>query len=245
MIGPKTHIAISAGRSELAEAAAQFVAQQAEAAVRARGRFSIALAGGSTPKDAYALLANEPLCARIPWRECVILFGDERAVPPGAPDSNFRMATEALLSKVDVRPENVLRMRGEDDPRDAAMAYATALHGAIGEDPIDLVLLGMGDDGHTASIFPDVVDDCRGPEDVVAVYASSKEQWRITLTLSAINKARAVAFLIAGEDKADMLHLVMEQGGGAPPVPSALVHPKDGVLWYFLDRAAAAKIAQK
>jgi len=180
----------------------------------------------------------------MPWDKTIVLFGDERGVPADHADSNFRMASEALLSKVEIPAGNVLRMRGEEDPAAAASQYQADLASTIGDDPIDLVLLGMGDDGHTASIFPEVLDSCRTPEPVTAVHPASKGQWRITLTLDPINRARNVAFLIAGEGKADMLHRVLEQGGGAPPVPSALIRPTAGLLCFFVDQAAAAKIAR-
>lgn len=242
MTAPHTNIAISPDSGALADAAARFVVARAEESLSKTGRFSIALAGGSTPKATYALLSLEPLRSRMPWDKTIVLFGDERAVPADHADSNFRMATEALLSKVDIPAKNVLRMRGEEEPAAAATQYQADLASAIGEDPIDLILLGMGDDGHTASIFPEVLEACRGQQPVVAVYPKSKEQWRITLTLDAINRARNVAFLIAGSGKADMVHRVIEEGGGAPPVPSALIRPDAGALWFFIDQSAAARI---
>lgn len=236
-----TDIITAADRVELARQAASFIIARANEAVAARGRFSIALAGGSTPRATYQQLASPALRNLMPWAHTLVFFGDERAVAPDHPDSNFRMAREALLDNVPLGPESIHRMRGEaTDLAAAAAEYADLLRERLGEPPrLDLVLLGVGDDGHTASIFPDVVDACRGPQWVTAVVSAAKGP-RLTLTLPTLAAARQVVFLIAGADKREVVRRVIERPAGEPAYPSALVQPQSGALTFLLDRDAAA-----
>ena len=238
-----TDIRRSTDRESLARDAARLIVDEAKAAVAERGRFTLALAGGSTPKRTYELLATDELVEEMPWEQVAVFFGDERPVPPDHEESNYRMADEAMLSVVPISLDHVHRMLGEsDDLEAAAIAYATLLHGELGDPPrLDLVLLGIGDDGHTASIFPDVVDDCRGPGWVRAIDSAAKGP-RLTLTYPALNAARHVAFLVGGEGKADVLHRVLREQGGEPPYPSAQVKPSDGKLTFLVDEAAAARL---
>jgi len=226
--------------------AADEVARRAEASVATRGRFAIALSGGSTPRRLYALLADpgEPFRARVPWGRTHVFFGDERHVHPDHPDSNYGMARAALLAKVPLPPGNVHRIRSEDPDADAAARdYERVLRDAVGpgsgEPPrLDLVLLGLGTDGHTASLFPgtDALEEERRL--VVAPWVERLRSRRITLTLPALDAARAVVFLVSGAEKAERVAEVLEGGGAA--LPAARVRPDDGELVWLLDAPAAS-----
>jgi 6-phosphogluconolactonase len=228
-----------------AEAAAEVAARAAEA-VAARGAFTLALSGGSTPRALYALLADpaRAFAARMPWGSTQILFGDERHVPPGHADSNFRMAREALLARVPVPAENVHRIRGElPDAAEAAAEYASELRAVLGGVPeIDLVLLGLGEDGHTASLFPGSPALDERERWVAAPWVERLGAFRITLTLPVLERAREVLFLVAGAAKAAALQSALQGSRGAEPVPAARVRPRDGRLLWLADSAAAARL---
>ena len=231
----------------LAEAAAQAIAECAEEAVAARGRFMVALAGGSTPRHTYERLAQPPWRDRLPWDRTWIFFGDERGVTPDHPDSNYRMANEALLTKVPIPANQIARIRGEaEDPETAATEYGQRLSEVFeckrgGLPRFDLILLGMGVDGHTGSLFPGspVLKEVFRP--VAAVHASAASiPQRFTFTLPVINTAARVMFLVAGGEKAKLLKAVLNEPTSA--LPAALVRPTNGRLTWLLDRAAAALV---
>ena len=229
----------------LAEAAAQAIVEVAREAVQTRGRFTVALAGGSTPRATYERLAQPPLRDRVPWDRTWVFFGDERGVGPQHPDSNFHMADAALLSKVAIPAEQVARIRGEaDDPEAAASEYARRLAEVFeskrGELPrFDLILLGMGVDGHTASLFPGspVLKEVFRPVAAVHAAAAAIPQ-RFTFTFPLLNAAAQVMFLVEGPEKAKVVKAVLGDPGSA--LPAALVRPTDGRLTWRLDRAAAS-----
>jgi 6-phosphogluconolactonase len=229
----------------LAEAAAREVVAAAEAAVAEHDRFTIALAGGATPRASYERLAVPPLRDRMPWTRTWVFFGDERGVGADHPDSNYRMAHEALLSKVPVPPAQVFRIRGEaEDPEEAAAAYARTVaqvfqsrRGALPR--FDLVLLGLGIDGHTASLFPGspVLKEIFRP--VAAVHASAASiPQRFTLTLPILNAAASVIFLVSGAEKAKVVKAAL--GPHAATLPAGMVRPAEGRVLWLVDRAAAA-----
>ncbi len=226
------------------EAAVEFSALANEA-VRARGRFCVALSGGSTPKGLYALLATGVVA--VPWEKIYFFWGDERHVPPDDPESNYRMANEALLSKVPILPDNVFRILGEEkDAQAAARKYEETLVKFFslkaGELPrFDLILLGMGPDGHTASLFPASAALQESHRSVVANWVEQFHTDRITLTLPVLNNAAEVIFLVSGDEKSGILRRVLEGNGGQ--FPSQLVHPKDGMLIWLLDKPAASKLS--
>jgi 6-phosphogluconolactonase len=231
----------------LAEAAARTIGDVARRAVRERGRFMIALAGGATPRLTYMRLAQAPWIDAVPWDRTWVFFGDERGVPPEHPDSNYRMAQETLLGKVPVPPERVFRMAGERaDLDEAAADYARALAAAFGtrrgELPrFDLILLGMGIDGHTASLFPGSPALKEVFRPVVAVHAAAAAvPQRLTLTYPVLNRAAHVVFLVAGAEKARAVKAVLRDGA---PLPAGLVQPEDGRLLWMLDRPAAALLS--
>jgi 6-phosphogluconolactonase len=237
-------IRILKNSQELFEAAAAEFAAQATDAVRARGRFTVALSGGSTPKSLYALLATKP---SIPWDKICFFWGDERHVPPDHPDSNYRMANEALLSKVPLRPENIFRIRAEEKDADAAaLQYEQTMrqffHLSPGEFPrFDLILLGLGPDGHAASLFPESSALNERQRLVVANWVEKFKTYRITFTFPVLNAAAYVIFLASGPGKAAILHEVLENSSAN--LPSQLVRPTDGKVLWLVDSAAASALS--
>jgi 6-phosphogluconolactonase len=228
------------------EAARRFV-ELAQSAVAQTDRvYSVALSGGSTPQRLYELLASPPYSRRIAWDSVHVFWGDERAVPPDDPGSNYRLAREQLLDHVPIPAANVHRIKGELGPPEAAQAYAKELNRFFGTSiPVfDLVLLGMGDDGHTASLFPGSEGVRETSRPVVAVTAQYQDRPadRITLTSPAINSARTVMFLISGSAKAETLQTVL-QGPYQPDVlPAQIVQPASGQLIFLVASDAATKV---
>lgn len=240
---------VFADPAALARAAAEELTRRAVATVRSVGLATIALSGGSTPKTLYALLADEPAFReRLPWAQTHFFFGDERHVPPDHEDSNFRMAREAMLDKVGglLPAANVHRIRGEEtDAAKAAADYGREImaFGGHGQPRFDLVLLGMGPEGHTASIFPGTTP-LRETAPVVSVYVEKLATYRITFTPPLLNNAVAILFLVAGQDKADTLAAVLE-GPSEPdrlPVQGINCTAAGGETLWLLDQAAAAKL---
>ena len=224
---------------ELAQAAASEFAARAAEAIGARGRFAVVLAGGSTPRATYGILASD-YADKIDWNNVHVFFGDERSVPPDHDDSNYKMAREALLDHVPIG--SVHRMQGELPPDEAAEAYERELRDFFGSDDLprfDLVLLGTGDDGHTASLFPETSALEVNDRWVVANPVLKLETTRITLTVPVINAARAVYFLVAGEGKAGPIAEILE--GDPREYPASLIQPENGPTW-MLDRAAASDL---
>jgi 6-phosphogluconolactonase len=235
--------------SAVARAAAEQIASRAERSVAGSGRFSIALSGGSTPKRLYALLADplEPYRARIPWDRVHVFFGDERHVPPDDPQSNYRMANEELLGRVPIPAENVHRVLAERPAEEAASLYEEDLRRAFALSPagiprFDLVLLGMGEDGHTASLFPGTAALAERRRLAVANWVPKFSTFRITLTLPVFEAATAVAFLVAGADKAAPLAAVFDPSSPPDAYPCQLIRPRSGELLWLVDRSAAARV---
>jgi len=231
--------------------AAELFVQAAREAVATSDAFSVALSGGSTPKALYSLLAGDlGLRSQFPWEKTHFFFGDERHVPPDHADSNFRMANEALFSKALVKPSRITRIKGEyEDTEKAALEYEQALRGYFiieqGEFPrFDLVLLGMGDDGHTASLFPGT-KALYAPADRVVVrnWVGKLYTERITLTAPAINQANQVIFLVTRADKALALKAVLEGPYEPEQLPAQLIQPAHGNLLWLVDQAAGALLA--
>jgi 6-phosphogluconolactonase len=232
---------------DLFQAAAEELIHRATAAIAKRGRFALALSGGSTPKSLYQLIAAN--AGKLPWDKMFFFFGDERHVPPTDPESNYRMADESILSKVPIPPANIFRIPAENPDADAAAdTYDETLRKffevAAGEFPrFDLILLGLGPDGHTASLFPETGALREKSRLVVANWVEKLKTHRITLTLPVLNAARCVAFLVSGADKAAMLHEILEGKGGGEKYPSKLVRPSEGNVLWFADRAAASELS--
>jgi 6-phosphogluconolactonase len=245
-------VRVVAGPAELAREAAEEWRTRAHAAVAASGRFAVALTGGSTPRPLYALLADPAAPSReaLPWARTHVFFGDERGVPPDHPDSNYGMARDALLAHVPLAPGNVHRMRGEDDAEAAARAYEEDLRAFFGPAPrFDLLLLGMGPDGHVASLFPGSPALEERSRLVAATStppsAPPPHGRRITLTVPALEAAARVAFLVAGAAKAPAVARALSGERGAGAVPAARVRPVAGTVLWLVDRDAAAGLPRR
>ncbi len=233
---------------ELFEVGAELVAHAAKEATDDRGRFTIALSGGSTPRNLYNLLATNARTS-LPWDRMFFFFGDERHVPPTDKDSNFRMANEAMLSKLPIPEGNIFRVPAENpDAAAAAEAYEQSLRKFFALEPgqlpvFDLILLGLGPDGHTASLFPGTAALQQKSRLVVANRVEKFDTFRITFTLPVLNAARTVAFLVSGTDKAPALQAVLQSDYPGEQYPAKLVHPANGKLIWLVDCAAASGLA--
>jgi len=239
----KVTINIGKDKDELTHRLADRFVSLAQDCVKNSGRYAVALSGGSTPKAFYALLAEPEYGNQVPWKATHLFWGDERCVAHDSPESNYKMAVDALISKVPIPAENVHPTHGQDqDPVAAALKYEKEIVEffklGAGEFPaFDFNLLGMGPDGHTASLFPGSAALEERSRIVVANFVAKFNTYRITLTLPAINNSKNVIFMVAGQDKQEMLKTVLESG---PPVlPSQLIAPAGKLDWY-IDRAAAA-----
>lgn len=229
-----------ADRAAFVEAAAADLVERMVDAIAARGTCRIALGGGSTPRPVYERIAGADLADRIDWSRVHIFFGDERCVPQDHEASNYRMAKLAMVDRLGpARAPHVHRIAGEQPPAEAAQTYTAEL----GDAPLDVVLLGMGDDGHTASLFPGRPEAAERSARVVAACGPNAPTERVSLTLRAINEARAVRFWVTGKDKAARVAEVFQQiESGAPKLPAAQVQPASGDLVWFLDDPAAAAL---
>jgi 6-phosphogluconolactonase len=240
---------ISPTPAEVAKAAAQLFTDAVVNAASARGVARVAISGGTTPKAMFALLAAEPFASQVPWDKLDLFWVDERCVPPDHADSNYRMTKEALLSKVPLSVDRIHRMEGELAPEVAAARYESTIRNAFrlegAQTPtFDLILLGMGDDGHTASLFPHTEGLNDLTHIVIANHVPQKDTWRITLTSPVINQGREVAFLIEGAAKAQVLHDVLLGPFQPDTYPSQIIRPASGRLTLLLDSAAAAKLPE-
>ena len=241
-------VQILADPAALARAAAEDLLHRVTAAVRANGRASVALSGGSTPKALYTLLAQEPAYRqRLPWGATHFFFGDERHVPPDDPTSNYRMAREAMFDALgDLCPAaNVHRIEAEDhDATRVAAAYERELTGFFGDDAprFDLILLGMGPDGHTASLFPGTTGLREADKLVCAAWVDKLSTYRITLTPKVLTQAAALLFLVAGKDKAEVLPIVLEGASEPDRYPSQGISAVAGETLWLVDQTAAAQL---
>lgn len=237
---PVTDIHLFPDAEELAKGATAFVASAAEQSIRKRGRFVIALSGGSTPRRLYELLAE----GEQDWPNWHVFWSDERSVRPDHADSNFGMAKEALLNKAAIPIGNVRRVQTEHPAPVAARRYEEAIRGLLGggKPAFDLVLLGIGEDGHTASLFPGDPAVRERAKLVTACRMEGSGPARVTFTLPLINAARRAVFLAAGEAKAAMVHRAIEPGLRGSDIPAGLVAPNKGSLHWFLSQDAAADL---
>lgn len=234
----------------LSRATAEHFVEGIQSAVAARGIARIAISGGGSPKPVFALLAdpNQPYREAIPWDRLRIFWVDERCVPPESPDSNYGNARALLLDKVPLAPRNIVRIEGELDPEEAASRYEAAIRAHFrlegAEIPtFDVIQLGMGDDGHTASLFPHTEALHEMGRVAVANHVpQQKQSWRATLTWPVINAGREVFFLIEGKPKADPVGRVLQGPYDPETLPSQLIQPQSGKLLFLLDRAAAAHL---
>jgi 6-phosphogluconolactonase len=249
---PAYRLFVVADQTALAKEAAERCDRIAEEAVARAGRFTITLSGGSTPKLLYSLLAAEPYSTRLPWQQTHVFWGDERAVPPGDHDSNFGMAKAALLDRVPIPADRVHRMQAERNDLDlVAREYeaeiARSLGVPSGADPpaFDLILLGLGPDGHTASLFPHTKAVRERTRWVVRNHVPTLKTDRVTLTTPILNQASMVLFLVTGADKASALQAVLEGPSDPERLPAQLIRPKSGRLIWLVDRAAAGMLTRE
>jgi 6-phosphogluconolactonase len=243
-------IRILADGAAIAKRVAGIFVDAAAAAVKEKGSFTVALAGGSTPKTLYGLLVNDPaLRSQVPWDKLHLFFGDERSVGPDHPDSNFRMATEAMISKAPLKPEQVTRIKGENpDIEQAAKEYEEALHSYFklsdGQYPrFDLLLAGMGNEGHTLSLFPGTKALHAGNRIVSSNWVGKLFTQRITLTAQGANNAKRIIFMVTGADKAPALKAVLEGPYEPEQLPAQLLQPANGKLLWLVDTAAGAMLS--
>jgi len=222
------------------KAADRFIALALDAMARS-GRFAVALSGGSTPRELYALLGSFPYKDRLDWTRVHLFWGDERCVPPDHPESNFGMVRSTLLSQVSIPAPNIHRMAGEKVPEEGAAEYERELRGFFGStiSRFDLILLGIGEDGHTASLFPDSEALDEGEHLVAAIYLDKLRSWRLTLTYPAINAAAEIAFLAAGKNKSPIVKDLLGPDANSSNYPAARVRPVNGRLTWFVTEDAA------
>lgn len=237
----KGELRVFPDKAALARAAAMQFVEIAQASIALNQRFAVALSGGSTPEPMYRLLATPEYACQIDWRQTHLFWSDERCVPPSNPDSNYGLASRAFIDQVPVSMENVHRILGEEVPEAAAVRYEQELkdHFKNGERRFDLILLGLGEDGHTASIFPGSTTAIESKRLAVAVQHPDTNQWRVTLTLTAINESANVMFCVAGESKRDILKIVRSGARTQYEVPATGVDPRDGAVLWLCDRAAS------
>ena len=238
-------VAVLPTAAALADAAAGRFITAARDAIASHGQFIVALSGGSTPRDTYLLLGTEALVSRVMWSRVQVLWGDERCVPPDHIESNYRMARETLLDRVPIPVENVHRVHGEDDPATAAEVYEATLRALLRTPAgarIDLVLLGLGEDGHTASLFRGNAAVHERTRWVMATRASAASVWRITLTPAVINAAAEILFLVSGGAKAGILRRVLEHPRRPQELPAQAIAPSNGRVRWCVDAAAAADL---
>jgi 6-phosphogluconolactonase len=247
---PNREVHILPDAAAIAKRAAQEILQSATNAVAQRGSFSLVLAGGSTPKTLYQLLVNDAaLRAQLPWDKMVLLFGDERHVPPDHPDSNFRMATESMISKAPLKSGQVLRIKGEyPDTEKAALEYEQTLRQSFklreAEFPrFDVVLLGMGNEGHTLSLFPGTKALHQTQRLVVRNWIGKLYTERITMTAPVVNNAAQVIFMVTGADKALALKGVLEGPYEPEQLPSQFIQPRNGKLQWLVDTVAGGMLS--
>ena len=232
---------IYSDKQEVASEFSNFFAEK----VKESDSFHVALSGGSTPKIVFDVLANE-FGSDLDWNKVHFYWGDERCVPPTDDESNYKMTVEHLLSKIEIPEENIHRIKGENEPKGEAVRYSEVIEQYLSESngipTFDLVILGMGDDGHTASIFPHEIDLWHSEKTCeVAVHPDSGQR-RITITGKIINAAATVAFLVTGEGKAEKVGEIVRGTGSFKDYPATLVAPKSNNLYWFLDDAAAANL---
>jgi 6-phosphogluconolactonase len=246
MAGMKADVRIFKEYEALSIAAAEFFVETAAQALQSRERFLVALSGGGTPTGLYKLLAEEPYRHQVDWSRAFVFWGDERCVPPDDPGSNYHQAVDLLLSHLPIPEENILRVKGELEPAEASDEYAQVLRRFAAPSQnwprFDLVLLGMGADGHTASLFPGSQVEVASPTLAVTANYQDRPAKRVTLTPLVLNSARKVLFLVTSEAKASTLKEVLSGAYRPGQLPAQRIQPTDGKLVWLVDEAAATNL---
>lgn len=241
-------VRIYASAHEVCTAVAEEWMRLAQESIALRGAFHVALSGGKTPRGLYERLAEPDFAYRPEWNRTFVYFGDERAVPPEHEQSNYGMVKQTLLDKISIPPAQIQRMEAErTDLKKAAMDYSRMLAMTLpqaknGMPQFDLLMLGLGDDGHVASLFPGTEAAQEPRKLVVPVHAEHLKSWRLSLTFPVINHARRVMLLVCGESKAPMVYRALREPPGSDPLPVQRVAPVTGKLDWRLDQAAAAQL---
>jgi 6-phosphogluconolactonase len=244
-MNPRPNVFVFDTPEQLAQAAAKRFVDYSNASIGDHKFFAVALAGGSTPRRAYELLAGEESKSRIDWSRVHLFFGDERMVAPDSADSNYHMVNDALISRVAIPAKNVHRINGETAPAKSAEAYEAELRSFFAPSDwprFDLILLGMGDDGHTASLFPGSAALQERSSWVVATQHPQTGQDRVTLTQPALNHASRLMFMVTGTGKAATLARVLRDGAANDELPARIIRPVNGIVEWLVDRAAAAAL---
>lgn len=232
---------------ELSKTAAEIFTQTAQEAVKNTGKFTVALTGGSSPNQLYHLLTQTPYLEQVPWGQTFVFWGDERWVPLTDEQSNAKMAFATLLNNVPVPKNQIYPMWGKQSPEEFAHQYETLLLNHFGPAPpqFDLILLGLGNDGHTASLFPGTAVLQEQSHLVQAYYLEPQDMFRITLTAPCINQAKKVIFITYGEKKASALAEILEGGRNTEKYPAQLIQAQNGETIWLVDEAAASRLARK
>ena len=232
--------------SKVLSALADFIASVAKKTIDVQGRFTIALSGGSSPKKLYELLASDAYRGKVDWRKVFFFFGDERYVPLYHKDSNYLMAERALFEPLGILQEQVFAVNTALPPIDAARDYEEKVvdHFHDKKPRFDFILLGLGDNSHTASLFPHTKVLYEKAALIKEIFVDEVNMYRITFTAPLINNAHQVAFLVYGAGKADAVHHIIKGEPNIDLYPAQLIHPIDGTLSWFMDEAAASKIQQ-
>jgi len=232
---------------EVLEGLADYFVEVAEKSIADHGQFSVALSGGNSPKKLYELLASKRFRGSVEWSKVHFFFGDERYVPHNSPQSNYLMAKKAILEPLDLSYRQIFPVNTSVSPDEAAARYANDinLYFAGVEPQFDLVLLGLGDNSHTASLFPHTPVLHDKSVSVKAVFLEDQQVYRITMTAPLINKAHHIAYLVYGDGKAEAVHHVIEDKTDIENYPAQLIKPEDGDLEWFLDHGAAALLKKK
>ena len=241
---PRQQVSVFPDIDALSRAAAELFVSVSRAAILSHGRFATALSGGSTPRLLYSLLGSSPYRENLDWNRVHIFWADERCVAASHEDSNYKLVADAMLLKAGVPEGNIHRIQGENGPERAAAAYEEELHrffAASNKTVFDLVILGAGVDGHTSSLFPGSAVLEERTRDVVPVYRERPDYDRVSLTLPVLNRAANVLFLVSGIKKADIVYEVLKSGNPRQ-YPAGRVQPVDGIVYWFIDKAAGSKI---
>jgi 6-phosphogluconolactonase len=241
----KNNIRIFDNGDQLTAATAEFIVSAAENAIEARGRFVISLSGGHTPEHLYTLLSKPPYRSQINWDKTVVFWGDERCVPSTDKDNNARMAKSLLLDNIEMPSSNIYPVPVDLEPADAADKYEQSIKDFFtGEAPIfDLILLGLGENGHTASLFPGTPVIAEKTRLVKEVYVDEQKMYRVTMTAGLINQARDIIFLLEGDGKAQVFKTILTAPYQPDTYPAQLIKPVDGNLYWFADKKAARLVA--
>lgn len=233
---------------DLINALAKLICETSKEAIAARGQFNFVLSGGSSPRRLYALLASNAYKNKIDWSKTYFFFGDERFVPKNDPEKNYQMAKETLFVPLEIAESHIFEVNTSISPEDAAQRYAKSIAVHFKKKPVifDFILLGLGDNAHTASLFPHTVVLEETEATIKSLFIKEVHMYRITMTAPLINQARHIAFLVFGEDKADAVYHVLHNVDSSPEhYPAKLIHPKKGSLHWFLDTNAFTVIEQK